>query len=767
MFHARNVLLMGRDRIRLAFYRLAKSACYSDRLLANNQLAALPDAIGRLGRLQTLRLNGNPLTYPPREIVDQGTTAIITFLAAVRADRKSLHEAKVVLVGDPAHGKTALRSWLEHDEFREPGESTRGGEVGFRTIDVGEVKGRINIWDFGGQDRYRPAQQPLFTPGALYLLVCNGRKNILESGVEEWLRLIQLRAGRDARVLLIFSHTKEHDGVPSLTPLRDDLRQMIRHGDVFAIDSPSGFGAPELVKRICEEARALPNFNDVWPGGYVRARDEILALRAGGNGNQRRHYMPYTDFLKVCATYGVMGVAARSLAVALSLQGRLDYKGTEAEPDQLVVLDPEWMLKAIAYVTDDRGVAESGGILHRRELRRIWKDHGRPAKENPVRFEEHLWPHLLELMARHDLVYRLSEDEWVVPQSVPDCVPDPLPWTAKGSAIRLDCKLDYPISGLMAFLTVRNHYKHVKGKRLFWQRGAFLRHPITGAEALITVDGEQTICVETRGHQSDVLIHDLQETLVRLIYDRWPGSKQDEEPPFTFTVPCPTPECRGKYALNVLQAEREAQREDAFCDARRPHRHRVAKLLYGIELPTTIVEIGKLELASRTFGMPPRLLEISTALQKTLNAVQGLTKERVQIQLYCELSEKLVPGAVDVVEMDKDWVAEARRWLPWAAGKLTILRKIDSMPTSDPDYFGDLPKDQDRKVDAAAKSLLGLPKGRLMRSEGQILPGPVADKLIAIANKGNMRQTQLSDGRWVWASKEEADRNDPTIPKEG
>ena len=53
-----------------------------------------------------------------------------------------------------------------------------------------------------------------------------------------------------------------------------------------------------------------------------------------------------------------------------------------------------------------------------------------------------------------------------------------------------------------------------------------------------------------------------------------------------------------------------------------------------------------------------------------------------------------------------------------------------------------------------------------MRPEGQILPRALADKLIEIAYKGEMRQTQLSDGRWVWANKEEADRNDPTIPKE-
>ena len=69
-------------------------------------------------------------------------------------------------------------------------------------------------------------------------------------------------------------------------------------------------------------------------------------------------------------------------------------------------------------------------------------------------------------------------------------------------------------------------------------------------------------------------------------------------------------------------------------------------------------------------------------------------------------------------------------------------------------------------MDAAAKQLLKLAEGRLMRPDGDILPTSVADKLITMAKKGNMEQTQLSAGRWVWASKEEADRNDPTIPKE-
>jgi hypothetical protein len=304
----------------------------------------------------------------------------------------------------------------------------------------------------------------------------------------------------------------------------------------------------------------------------------------------------------------------------------------------------------------------------------------------------------------------------------------------------------------MAFLTVLNHYKHVNGRRLFWQRGTFLRHPISGAEALITVDGEQNVCMETRGSWKEALLYDLKTTLEKLIYDKWPGTLNDEEPPFTFTVPCPTPDCKGKYAFNVLQAEqREGGRDEAFCDGRRAHRHPVATLLHGIQLPTAFAEMQKHELSGRTYGAPPRLLEISEPLDGP--APDRLTKDRRQIQLCCELSGKPVPGATGVIEADKELWERARKSVSFAL----------KVPVGD---FKNLPTPGGRKLDPNQEYFLKLSEGRSERLDGQILPSEVASKLIAIANKGEMRQTQLSDGRWVWASKEEADRNDPTIPKE-
>ncbi|XP_053619432.1 leucine-rich repeat-containing protein 27-like isoform X2 [Plodia interpunctella] len=48
-------------------------------LLQNNKLTALPDELGTLS-LKVLQLNGNPITYPPKEIINEGTLKILSFL---------------------------------------------------------------------------------------------------------------------------------------------------------------------------------------------------------------------------------------------------------------------------------------------------------------------------------------------------------------------------------------------------------------------------------------------------------------------------------------------------------------------------------------------------------------------------------------------------------------------------------------------------------------------------------------------------------------
>ncbi|XP_004922105.1 uncharacterized protein LOC101741999 isoform X1 [Bombyx mori] len=54
--------------------------CLTHLLLQNNKLTSLPNELGSVVTLKVLQLAGNPLMYPPREIIMAGTRKIITYL---------------------------------------------------------------------------------------------------------------------------------------------------------------------------------------------------------------------------------------------------------------------------------------------------------------------------------------------------------------------------------------------------------------------------------------------------------------------------------------------------------------------------------------------------------------------------------------------------------------------------------------------------------------------------------------------------------------
>ncbi len=145
--------------------------------LPKNHLTSLPSEIGRLTVLQYLILDSNPLSSPPPEVVSQGIDAIRAYLCELDKAAVPLYEAKVVLAGEPAVGKTTLKERLITGQFVTP-KSTRGLELETKVIDHPAAEGAgitLNFWDFGGQEDYRPAQQLFFSNAALYLLVWHAR----------------------------------------------------------------------------------------------------------------------------------------------------------------------------------------------------------------------------------------------------------------------------------------------------------------------------------------------------------------------------------------------------------------------------------------------------------------------------------------------------------------------------------------------------------------------------------------------------------------
>jgi hypothetical protein len=284
---------------------------------------------------------------------------------------------------------------------------------------------------------------------------------------------------------------------------------------------------------------------------WIAARDEILAQA------QTEPQISYAQFAEICLSNNVDGDEIVTLAELMHDLGQIVYYGNDEGLRDFVVLDPEWLTKAISYVLEDGSTKQSGGILDHARLGAIWQDR-RDGLAYPARYH----PYFLRLMEKFDVSYRLEDDEYrsLVAQLVPHERPN-LPWDTHAlppdeiRSLALVCRLSEPVPGLVAWLTVR-HHRASTGKH--WRNGVFLRHPIAAyaSEALVELRTPDQLAVDVRAPSPDLFFNVLRDSIEDLITRRWPGLN------YALFVPCPTRtadglRCRGQFPLTFLLGYRE------------------------------------------------------------------------------------------------------------------------------------------------------------------------------------------------------------------
>ncbi len=147
--------------------------------LSNNELTELPAEIGQLSNLSSLDLGDNPWNDVFAELVKGPREELFSYLRSLLVAIPQ-YEAKVLLIGEGAVGKTSLLRALRGESF-DPELSTTHG------IEISQVQEphpdatikenlTLNFWDFGGQEVYRITHQFFFSENALYLLVWKPRE---------------------------------------------------------------------------------------------------------------------------------------------------------------------------------------------------------------------------------------------------------------------------------------------------------------------------------------------------------------------------------------------------------------------------------------------------------------------------------------------------------------------------------------------------------------------------------------------------------------
>ena len=781
--------------------------------VSSNQLTTLPRQLAELldADLQ-FSLNSNPLIAPFPEFLALGAKDLAVYLRSLR-DAVPLYEAKLLLVGEGNVGKTSLVAALRDEPFIEGRETTHGIEVEpiFLHHPSLDEKMTLRAWDFGGQEVYRISHQFFFSRRSLYLIVWNAREGQEQNEVEGWLRRIRLRVSREAYALVVATHCAERRPELDYPQLKRTFQDLLV--GKYEVDNFTGAGIPELHEGIAREAARLPQMGMLISPRWIAARNAILTCA------QSESHITYTHFANICKHNGLDANETGALAELMHDLGQIIYYGNDEGLRDFVVLDAEWLTKAISYILEDKLTRQANGVLDHSRLREIWPQRGgRPT------YPIHYHPYFLRLMEKFDVSYRLEDDEYrsLVAQLVPHDRPD-LPWTADvppGNGIRrlaLVCQFSEPVPGLVAWLTVRHHRASI-GKH--WRNGVFLRHPIAAyaSEALLELRTAEQLTLDVRAPSPDMYFNVLRDSIEDLITRRWPGLR------YRLLIPCPTRGndgygCSGQFPLNFLLSYRERGGVYVPCQECCVDRD-ISELLTGFaqtdlplqfeleQLHNHVVDIGSG--IKRLEGGVDRLegyaAETADSVRRVMRAVGS---EITDCPRLFSLSKEDFGGILKLRKLVQDsytlvlWCEHPGHWHPWLPASYRLSQPKDWLVRIGP--YADLVfktlrvvvpiaasvgemvltdeqlKHAQRALDSMTILIEGLPdqtidaQRELPADEhsGSLTPaqGQAARALRTLLFRhdhthafGDMRRMQAPSGDFVWVCPDHSTEYDPGLP---
>jgi len=430
--------------------------------LSSNQLTKLPPEIGALTKLTKLHLGFNPLPLPP-EILEKWyePTAILSFyIESLAGQKKSLNEAKLLIVGQGSVGKTSLINRLIHDRFNPHENKTEGIDI--QPWQVGEIQ--LNVWDFGGQEIMHATHQFFLTKRSLYLLVLDSRSNEEGNQLEYWLKIIQSFGGKSPVIIVgnkIDQHRLELD--------RRGLQLKYPSIRVFVETScQTGQGIDNLKAAIAQQANQMEHVKDQLPLHWFNLKTQIEDMD--------RDYIPYSEYMQLCQEKDINEQSQQTLIGFLHDLGVVLNFRDDPRLEDTNILNPVWVTNGVYQILNDNALmTEHKGILDRSMLSRILDSEKYPKSKQLF---------IIDMMRKFELCFDLEPDkQFLIPDLLSKEEPDTGQWD---DALAFQYHYNVLPGSIISRFIVRTHT--LLSRKTYWRSGAVLAHE--GSRALVKADRE-------------------------------------------------------------------------------------------------------------------------------------------------------------------------------------------------------------------------------------------------------------------------------------
>jgi small GTP-binding protein len=440
-----------------------------------------------------LCIQGNPLEFPPPEIIKQGNAAIKAYFESFKTkptvisshdfvlevgyeEGLKLNELKVLFVGDGTAGKTSLSKVLRGETFNPRESQTHGINIDhWQHQDL-----TLHFWDFGGQETMHATHQFFLSKRSLYILVLDGRK---EEDAEYWLKHIESFGG-DSPVLIVLNKIDEH---PSFDVNRKHLLDKYQ-GIVgfYKLSCDTQQGLDEFKQAFIKAFDTVEMLQTVWGESWLKVKQALESWQ--------QHTISAGEYRKLCHDQLVTDEQTQDiLAQYLNDLGVVVYFA-DLDLNDTHVLEPRWITEAVYKIINAQQLAIKKGVLCLQELTEILK---------PITAEDYQYPpekhrHIIELMKKFELCYALENRDILIPDLLDIQEPE-FSFTDK-QPLRFRLEYDFLPKSIMPRFIVKRH-ADIKDT-LRWRTGVVLYDKNTDATAIIRADDrERLIDIQVGGKQ--------------------------------------------------------------------------------------------------------------------------------------------------------------------------------------------------------------------------------------------------------------------------
>ena len=487
---------------------------------------------------------------------------------------EELFEAKLIIVGEGATGKTTLFEKLK-DKNHQIGNTpeTHGINIyeglPFKHKHIGDYTFHANLWDFGGQELQYMTHQFFLTPRALYVLMMDARRE--SPNLAYWFKIISL-LGRDredstekVRLLLVFNKRSNSTGTPP--QYQDQLKYYEDSLDVQYLEvdfAENDYRFDNLQNAIQQSLVTLPIVKSQLPLLWKAVREDLREEAKTEN------YIDTKRFSAICSKHGITEEADQWLLSGYLHQlGSLLHFQNDKGLRRLVILSPQWAVDCVYTFLSDESIARNNGRFTETEFMTLLARRGYNRDDADV---------ILQLMTKNnfDICYEATEGHYVAAQLLPDNAP-PYAWFPKEV---LQFRYQYPImpKGLMSRLIVRlsDDIERDKesGEQIVWKKGVVLHIKLKEGDCRVRLReddaeskaGLRQILIDVMGDR-DARKYALRKErdTVDDLHKRWFRSIKADE-----MVPCCCSECKISETPQLYKLEnllkRRLKRPDTSCD---------------------------------------------------------------------------------------------------------------------------------------------------------------------------------------------------------